>query len=173
MQSEIASETPASAPVKDLAVVDRPPSLSHLKQREAEFVYNVEVLGLPVVRAASLAGLDLSAAYKPHIAEARRLVKIELRGQSQFTREEVLAGIHDGIKQATLIAEPSTAIKGWEAIARIAGLEETKQLDVNIRASVEVMQKTVRALSDEAIMAALSDAHEIVDVDFYELKPSG
>jgi hypothetical protein len=167
LQSEIQSEVRAPEPVKALAVADRPLALQHLTPNESEFVYNVEVLGLPVVRSASLAGLPLSVAYKPHIQEARRLVAIELRGKSQFTREDVNAGIHAAIQRAEMINEPATEIKGWAEIARINGLDAPQRVDVNVRASVEVLQKAVRTMSDEEIMAALPDARDVVDAEFY------
>lgn len=167
MQSEIQSEAPAPTPVKDLAVAERPLALQHLTPNESEFVYNVEVLGLPVVRSASLAGLPIHGAYKPHLQEARRLVAIELRGKAQFTREDVNAGIHDAIQRAQMLNEPSTEIKGWTEIARINGLDAPQRVDINVQTSVEVLQKTVRTMSDEEIMAALPDARDVVDAEFY------
>ena len=42
-----------------------PASFSHLTPDEAEFVYNVEILGLPVRKAANLAGMSATKISAP------------------------------------------------------------------------------------------------------------
>ena len=72
----------------DLAEI-LPPGLT---PEEANFVYNVEVLGLPARKAAQLAGMPFTRAIKGHIIQARELVKRELRANMVITREDVIAG---------------------------------------------------------------------------------
>ena len=81
-----------------------PPGLT---PEEANFVYNVEVLMLPARKAASMAGMPFSRAIKPHIVQARDVVKRELRGNMGFTREDIVAGYQEAIGTARLMADPS------------------------------------------------------------------
>ncbi len=48
---------------------------SGLTNEEAEFVYSVEVLGLPIRKAATMSGMSLGMVSKPHIIQARELTK--------------------------------------------------------------------------------------------------
>lgn len=69
------------------------PSISALKDEEANFVYNVEVLGLPVKKAASMAGMPLGRLNAPHIIQAREITKRELRSALAITKEDVVFGM--------------------------------------------------------------------------------
>ena len=80
----------------DLATI---PSLSALTAEEAQFVYGAEVLGLPVKAAARMAGLPLGMVSKPHLQQARELLKREVRGAMNITKEDVVfGGIITGVK---------------------------------------------------------------------------
>lgn len=133
---------------------------------EAEFVYNLEVLGLPVKKAASLAGCGVGMALKPHIVQARELLKRELRGALNITREDVIHGIHEAIGRAKILAEPATEIAGWKEISRISGLDAAAKVDINITATIDVLKGQVRGMSD-AELARYVGAGDIIDGDFY------
>ena len=140
--------------------------VAHLTNAEAQFVYNVEVLGLPTKKAAELAGLIYNSALKPHIVQAREIAKNELRGSVQITKEDVLVGITDAIGRAKIIAEPATEIRGWEVINKMLGYDAPKKLDINLRESLTVVQQQVRSMPTSELVSALG-AGGIIDVDFY------
>jgi len=145
------------------------PALSHLTQAEAQFVYNVETLGLPLKKASDLAGLPYSQALQPHIYEARDLLKRQMRGRVAITKEDVVHGICDAIDRAKIIAEPSTEIAGWKEINAMFGYNAPAKLDINIKASISAASQQVRTLSDAELVKMLG-AGSVIDGDFYEVK---
>jgi hypothetical protein len=148
---------------------DQLPAFSGLTEDEALYVYNVEVLQLPVKKAAQLAGMSLVKINKPHIMQARDLAKRELRGNLQITKEDVVNGMHDAIGRARILAEPMTEIIGWEKIAKLLGFDQPVKIDINISQTVEALQKNVRNLDDAALVKALG-ADNIIDAEFYEIQ---
>src|ERR1035437_1059868 len=66
--------------------------VSCLTSEEANFVYNVEILGLPAKKAADLAGMLYSRMSEGHVIQARELTKRESRGAMALTKEEVVFG---------------------------------------------------------------------------------
>lgn len=143
---------------------------SGLTQAEAEFVWNLEGLGLPGRRAASLAGVPYGLMCKPQIVQAREALKTAMRGAMALTRDDVLFGIREAIDRARLISEPATEIMGWEKIAKIAGLDAPQKIDINITASVAVLKGHVRAMSDADLAKFVGGTGNIIDVDFYPVK---
>lgn len=142
-----------------------PPGLT---DEEANFVYNAEVLMLPVRKAASMAGMPFSRAVKPHIVQARDLVKRELRGNMGFTREDIVAGYQEAIGTARLMADPVAMIAGWKETAKILGLDAPQRIDINLQASIEVQQAHIRTLPTAELMKRLG-ADEVIDGEFYEV----
>jgi hypothetical protein len=142
--------------------------ISGLASEEANFVYNVEVLGLPVKKAASMAGMPLGRLNAPHIIQAREITKRELRGALAITKEDVVFGMTDAIGRARLLAEPLTEIVGWEKVAKILGLAEPQKIDINISASLEVQQKQVKGMTDQELVQMLG-AEGIIDAEFYDV----
>ena len=140
-----------------------PPGLT---QEEAEFVYNTEVLGMPVRAAARAAGTTMGVAVKPHIQQARELVKREVRGNLNVTKEDATFGLKEAIYRAQLIGEPMTEIAGWDRLIKLHGLDAPQQVDINVKASIEVVKQQVRGLSDEELVARLG-AGDIIDGEFY------
>lgn len=135
---------------------------------EAEYVYNMEVLGLPNRKAASLAGLDLGQTYKPHLLQARELMKRELRGHMQITKEDVVFGIREAVGRAQILSEPMTEIVGWEKIGKLLGYDAPQKVDINITASIEVLQQHVKGMSDAELVKLLG-AGGVIDGEFYEV----
>lgn len=145
-----------------------PAATSHLDESEANFVYNVEVLGLPVRKAANLAGMNPTKVSAPHIAQARELLKREMRGAMAITKEDVVHGYQEAIHMAKCLADPLTMIVGWEKTAKILGYDQPQKIDVNITASVEVQQKLVKSMSDAELIKSLG-AGAIIDAEFVEI----
>lgn len=146
--------------------------MSGLTAEEAQFVYNCEVLGLPVRKAASLAGLPPTMVSKPHLQQARDLLKREIRGAVNITKEDVIFGMREAIDRARIIAEPATEIVGWKEIAKLLGYDSPQKIDVNITATIDVMKAHVRTM-DDAALAELLGARGVIDGDFYRLEHDG
>lgn len=142
---------------------------SHLKPNEANFVYNVEVLGLPVRKAAELAGLPLTMVSKPHLQQAREQLKREVRGTLQITKEDVVHGVHEAVGRARILGEPMTEIRGWETISKMLGFDQPQRVDINLRAAIDVVQSQVRDLSTEELVKMLG-AGDVIDAEFYEVR---
>jgi hypothetical protein len=155
-----------SQELSPLAVI--PPGLTN---EEAEFVYNVEVLDLPTKKAAQLAGLPYSATQGAHIKQAREMVRADMRGNLQVTREDVTFGLKEAINRARLLSEPMTEIAGWDRLMKLHGLDAPQKIDVNLTASVAALKGVARNMSD-AELARLVNANDIVDAVFYEV-PDG
>ena len=132
-------------------------------------MYNAEVLGLPARKAADMAGMPVGKMSAAHILQARELAKRELRGATAITKEDVVYGIRDAVGRAQILAEPMTEIVGWKEIAKLLGHDSPQKIDLNIHASLEVLQKHVHSLSDDAL-AKLLGANSIIDGDFYAVE---
>lgn len=138
-----------------------------LTNEEAEFVYSVEVLGLPVRKAAQLANMSLGSIGKPHIAQAREVTKRQIRGSMQITREDITFRMLEAIDRARILGEPMTEIVGLDKVAKLNGLDAPQRVDINLRASIEVVQANVRSLSDTELVELLG-AGDVIDAEFYE-----
>ena len=139
-----------------------------LNDEEANFVYNAEVLGMPARAAAKMSGMPFSRAVKPHIVQARELVKRELRGNLGFTREDIVAGYQDAIAIARMQGDAVPMIAGWKETAKILGLDSPQRIDINLQASIEVQQAHIRTLPTAELMKRLG-ADEVIDGEFYEV----
>lgn len=141
-----------------------PPGLT---DDEANFVYNVEVVGLPPKKAAQLAGMPASKMYAAHIVQARELARNVVRGSCQVTKEDVTLGIKGAIDRARILSEPMTEIIGWEKLAKLHGLDEPQKVNINVNESIKVVTEHVRSVPD-ADLVRLLGAGDVVDVEFYE-----
>ena len=145
------------------------PALRNLTDDEANFVYNVEVLGLPAKKAAQLAGMRATKIPAPHIQQARELLKRELRGALQITREDVAHGYQEAIHMARIQSDALTMIIGWEKTAKLLGLDAPARVDVNVRTSMDVAKELVRGMTDAELIQQLG-AEAVIDGEFYEAK---
>ena len=158
------SETLPAPPRKSSEIASvLPPGLT---QEEADFVYNVEVLRMPARAAARMANAKPGIVCAPHIIQARQLVKDAMRGPMVVTRDDVTEGYREAIDMARVMAEPEVMLKGWQAMAKLHGLEEASKVDINLNASVEVASKLVRTMSTEDLVAQLG-ASDLIDAEFY------
>lgn len=142
-----------------------PPSM--LTADEEEFVHNLEILGLPLQRAAQLAGMDVRKARQPHIVEACNQRRREMLGRLRITKEDSAAGILDAIDRARIIGEPSTEIAGWKEINAMYGHNAPKEVNLQVNATVEVLQKQIRNVPTSDLVKLLG-AGDVIDGEFYE-----
>jgi len=143
--------------------------MNGLTAEEAQFVYNCEVLGLPVRKAASMAGMPPTMVAKPHLQQARELLKRELRGAVNITKDDVVFGMREAIDRARILAEPATEIMGWEKIAKLLGYDSPQKVDINITASIDVLKSHIRGMDDEQL-AEIAGAKDVIDGDFYRVE---
>lgn len=134
---------------------------------EVNFVYNAEVLGLPARKAASMAGMPVGRIVAPHIIQAREHVKRELNGAMAITKEDIIRRMDEAVHRAQLLSEPMTEIIGLEKMAKLMGYDAPKKLDINLQTSIEVLRENVKSM-DDAALARLVGAGDIIDGEFYE-----
>lgn len=138
-----------------------------LTDDEANYVYNVEVLGLPPKKAAQLAGMPPSKMYAGHVAQAREIARNAVRGSCQVTKEDVTFGMKEAIGRAQILADPLTEILGWEKLAKLHGLDAPQKIDINVSESIKVVQEHVRSVPDNELVRLLG-AGDVIDVEFYD-----
>lgn len=143
-----------------------PPGLT---QAEAEFVYNTEILGMPVKPAARIAGITLAKAMEAHITQARDIVKNQVRGAAAVTREDVLHGLLDARHRAQLLDRPEVEVMVWDRIIKMEGYDAPKKIDVQVNSTVQVVKASMKTMSDEELLQ-LAGAQDVIDVDFYEVR---
>lgn len=144
------------------------PALSQLADDEANFIYNAEILQLPVRKAAELAGMPASKIYDEHIKSLRELVRAELNSQVNISREDVVRGMSEAVNRARLLGEPMTEIIGWEKIAKLLGYDAPQKIEITSHSTMEVIQNNLRGLSDAELTKFLG-AGNVIDADFYEI----
>ena len=150
-------------------MTDRLPGMPQgLTSEETEYVYYVEVVGLPPRKAASMSGMEYRRINAPHVMQAREQVKHEVRGDLQVTKEDVTFGLRDAINRAKILADPMTEIAGWNSIIKLHGLDAPTRVTVSFKESVEAYKEHVRRLSDSELVAEIG-AGNIIDADFYEV----
>lgn len=172
---------PASAP-KALSTRAAPPSAgayephgfeglaSELTDQETLFLYHVEVVGMPVSRAAEISGVK-SPHYllkKPHMVEARARFRDSARGSTDFTREDVVAGFKEAIDQAKVLADPMAQIAGWREIAKIKGYDKQPNLVLNVHGTVEQFKKELQYMPTEQLLELAGS--NVIDADFYRVR---
>ncbi|MCX7041109.1 MAG: hypothetical protein NT117_00150 [Gammaproteobacteria bacterium] len=147
-------------------MTDELPAIAGLTQEEATFVYNTEYLQLPMRTAAQMAGMPLGRIKAPHIIQARELAKKAIRGATQISKEDVVFGMHEAVGRARILGEPMTEIAGWKEIAKLLGYDTPAKIDINIKASVDALQQSVRTMTDADLIESLG-AGSIIDAEFY------
>lgn len=155
-----------------LSEPEAPGGVVGLTNEEASYVYNVEVLGLPVKKAALMAGMPINLVSKPIIQQARTQLRKQVRGDLLLTREDIVHGMMDAVGRAKLFGEPATEIIGLKEVARLMGFDQPQKIDVNVKATIEVMMQQARGMSLEELMVGVPGAGEVLDVEFYETKKS-
>ncbi len=148
------------------------PSMNGLTAEEAQFVYAVEVLGLPVRVAAKQSGMPLTMVSTPHLQQARELLKREVRGNLSVTKEDVTFMLKEAYHMGQIIAEPAAMIAAANSLSKLHGLDAPQKLDINITASIDVLKGHVRQM-DDSTLATLVGADKVIDGDFYRVGNGG
>lgn len=147
------------------------PAFTELSAEEAQFVYLSTVLQLPLRKAAEMAGLPPNMVSKPHLQQAREMLKREMRG-SLPTKEDVAHGMLEAIDRARVLSEPATEIIGWEKVAKLLGYDAPQKIDINITASLQALRQHIGQF-DDAQLAEIVGANGVIDGDFYRVESSG
>ena len=141
-----------------------------LSEQETLFLYHVEVVGLPVMRAAELCSVK-SPHYllkKPHMVAARAKFREAIRGDVAFTREDVAFGYKEAIDQAKLLGDPMAQIAGWREIAKLNGYDKQATITFNVHGTIEDFKKQlVNMPTDKLLELAGTD---VLDGDFYRVE---
>ena len=159
--------------MNDAAIIPVDEISPDLSEQEQLFLYNLEVLGLPVVRAAEMAGLK-SPYYvlkRPSVVVARERYREALRGRTDFSREDVIAGYKHAIDQASVIGDPMAQIAGWREIAKMQGYDKQVSVHLTLTGTVEQATKQVKSLSTEQLLEmAGQGGGNVIDADFYRVR---
>lgn len=144
-----------------------------LSDTEQMFIYQLEIIGMPVQRAAEVAGVNSPYALlkKPYIIAAREAARLSIRGRTNFTREDVIFGIHEAIDQAKILADPMAQIAGWREIGKLLGYDKTPNVNIHISGNAEQVKKQLQNLSSDEL-AKLS-GEDVLDGDFYQVNDNG
>lgn len=144
-----------------------------LSEAEQLFLYNLEVLGLPVARAAEMAGVK-SPYYvlkRPSIVVARERYREALRGRTDFSREDVIAGFKHAIDQASVLGDPMAQIAGWREIAKMQGYDKQISVHMTLTGTIEQATKQVKSLSTEQLLEMVGQGGgNVLDGDFYRVR---
>lgn len=141
----------------------------NLSEEEQMFLYQLEVVGLPAVRAAEIAGVSSPYALlkKPHIVAGREQYRAAVRGRTDFTRDDIIAGFKVAIDQANVLGDPMAQIAGWREIAKVKGYDKTPNININLSGTEEQVLKQVRALSTSELVKM--SGGDVLDADFYRV----
>lgn len=148
---------------------------TQLTEPEQQFLYNLEVLGLPQLRAAEIAGLPgapTEILKRPHIIAAREQVKQATRARVDITKDDVVRGFKKAIDQADLMADPMAQIAGWREIAKILGYDGAKEVHLHLNGDVKQVRRQIAQLNDNELVQLL-EADNVIDGDFYVAKEHG
>lgn len=145
-----------------------------LDEQEQQLLYNVEVLGLSVKRAGTLAGVDnpQGALQRTHVQAAREKVRAALRERVKITREDVVAGIKNAVDQAVILADPMAQIAGWREIAKILGYDKTPNVNVHLQGTLDQVSRQMQGMTLEDLMREAGQMG-VIDADFYKVGSDG
>lgn len=152
--------------MNDLAAIDVAPDLS---EREQMFLYQLELVGMSVKRAAEVAGINSPYALlkRPEIVAARERYREVANGRTDFTRDDVVAGFKKAIDQAYVLADPMAQIAGWREIAKIKGYDKTPQVNIHLKGDLNAVQNQLQQLPTEQLLELAGHQMDFIDADFY------
>ena len=157
----------------ELAIISPEGQALQLSETEQLFLYNLEVLGMSIPRASECA--NVSSPYyilkKPNVIAAREQLRVSMRGRTDFTREDVIAGMKEGIDLAKIIADPMAMVAGWREIAKLQGYDKESVINININGNAAQVQRQIQGMSTARLLELSGDS-QILDGDFYEISDS-
>ena len=146
----------------------------HLTDDEQMFIYQLEVIGMPVSRAGEVSGIKSPylVLKRPHVVAAREQVRIAMRQRTNFTREDVIAGIKKAVDQAEMMADPLAQIAGWREIGKLLGYDKTPNIHIHASGTIEQVRKQLQSMSTEDLMIQAGDG-DVLDAGFYPVGQDG
>lgn len=141
-----------------------------LSATEQQFLYQLEVIGLPVLRAAEIAGVKSPYAVlkKPHIIAGREQYRRAVQGRTDFSRDDIIAGMKGAIDQASILGDPMAQIAGWREIAKLKGYDKQPSVSITLTGTIDQVTKQVKTMSTEQLIE-LAGGEGILDADFYRV----
>jgi len=153
-----------------LSIVPFDDLAQELSEQEQQFLYQLEVVGIPVIRAAEISGIKSPYVLlkKSYIIAAREKYRSAVRGRTDFTRDDVIAGMKQAIDQASVLADPMSQIAGWREIAKLRGYDKAPSININLTGTIDQLRKQVQAMPTEKLLELAGD-NNILDGDFYRV----
>lgn len=141
-----------------------------LTDQEVLFLYNVEVVGLTVIRAAEICGVKspYNLLKKPHMVSARAKYREAIRGDVDFSRDDVVFGMKEAIDQAKVLGDPMAQIAGWREIGKIKGYDKIPQVNITLTGTIEDFKKQLVNMPTERLLELAGN--NILDGDFYRVQ---
>lgn len=141
-----------------------------LTEVEVLFLYNVEVVGLTVIRAAEICGVKspYNLLKKPHMVVARAKYREAIRGDVDFSRDDVVFGMKEAIDQAKVLGDPMAQIAGWREIGKIKGYDKVPQVNITLTGTIEDFKKQLVNMPTERLLELAGT--NILDGDFYRVQ---
>lgn len=107
---------------------------------------------------------------KAYVAKIRRARERRLN----VTREDVVEGMLGAIERAQQLSEPATEIRGWEAIAKLQGLNAPERHVHELPEETREMLEALRAMDDDTIAKlAGAGAIDLSPEDFQRVEHDG
>lgn len=145
------------------------------RTRRLKAIEAVAVMGMSIKEAAAHCGLTASAVStlmaRPEVKEYVARLQQEQADRLNVSREEVMQGMLDAIKDARMLGEPASQIRGWEQIAKMQGYYAPErrviELPDNARDFIEAVQSLDTA--EIAKLAGQSSLIELTSDDWEEV----
>lgn len=105
---------------------------------------------------------------RPHVKRFLEERFAEARSKFDVTRDDVVAGIREGIEVARLTDDAGNIIKGWSEIARICGLVAPEKREVKIETDKPLALEQLKAVPDTVLLKLIGKQREleILDADY-------
>lgn len=146
-----------------------------LDDREQMFLYQLEMVGMSIKRAAEISGVRSPYALlkEPHVLAAREKYREVANGRTDFTREDVIAGFKRAIDQAYVLADPMAQVAGWREIAKLKGYDKTPQVNINLTGDLNTVQHQLQQMPTAQLLELAGHRMDFIDGDFYEVAGEG
>lgn len=146
-------------------------SLDPLSVKQRAFVENVAG-GMTPSKAMKAAGYKTTVpAQNAAVLLENPAVRNELaclqranRERNQVTRDEVISGLKEAIKDAKLTSDPMAQISGWREIAKMCGLYEPTRHEVTLAPELTQLREQVKTLPTERLLELAGP--NVLDAEF-------
>ena len=138
------------------------------RARRLKAIEAVTVMGMTHKEASEYSGLapgtisQLLA--KPEIKEYVARIQRQEEKKFKITREQVLEGFMEAIRDAKLLSEPATQIRGWEQIAKMEGFYAPERREVDLPEDTKEMIRSLQDL-DTATLAKIAGQDNLIDLN--------